>query len=292
VTKFVSVVSLVQRATNPTGVSAGEMYYNSVSNEVRVYTGAAWVALGSGSAILPSGGTAGQVLTKINSTDYNAEWAEVSNATGLRYLVRNNTASIIPKGTLVYATGVEGSGRIDVAPFAAIGGTDTEIRVMGMAMDSIGVGVNGYVMSFGTLTGLDTRGTSSSALSVGDEDWDAGTILYAHPTVAGKLTKYSPKHSMIVAFTTVRHASAGQIAIRVEPGQNHLEWMHDVDLTGVEDGDTLVYDSDTSTWLPGASAGGVYAYTGVDGGQVDTGVLLAEITGARITELADGGGVS
>jgi hypothetical protein len=51
-----------------------------------------------------------------------------------------------------------------------------------------------------------------------------------------------------VAFITVRHASAGQIAIRIVPGNNHLEWMHDVALDSPADNELLAYDSGSSLW--------------------------------------------
>ena len=90
------------------------------------------------------------------------------------YLVRNNTGSTISKGTLVSAVGAEPSGRIDGAPFEVTGLQDSELRVMGLATENISNGVNGTVISFGTITGIDTRGTAASAIAVGDEDWDEG----------------------------------------------------------------------------------------------------------------------
>jgi hypothetical protein len=166
------------------------------------------------------------------------------------YLVRNNTGSTILKGTLVGAVGAEPSGRIDVAPFETTGLQDSELRVMGIAMDDIASGVNGTVMSIGTLTGpgLDTRGTSASGLAVGDENWAEGDILYAHPTAPGKLTKVRPQHDLAVAFITVRHQTSGQIAIRVVPGNFHLEWLHDVEITNLQDGDILRYNSALGLW--------------------------------------------
>jgi hypothetical protein len=158
------------------------------------------------------------------------------------YLVRNNTGSTIPKGTLVGAVGAEPSGRIDVAPFQVTGTENSELRAMGIATSNMSSGVNGEVMSFGTLTGLDTRGDTVSALAVGDETWAAGDILFAHPTVDGKLTNVRPQHDLAVAFITVRHASTGQIAIRIIPGNNHLEWMHDVSLVDKTSGDFLKYN--------------------------------------------------
>jgi hypothetical protein len=165
------------------------------------------------------------------------------------YLVRNNTGSTILKGTLVGAVGAEPSGRIDVAPFQVTGTENSELRAMGIATSNISNGVNGEVMSFGTLTGLDTRGSTASALAVGDETWAAGDILFAHPTVDGKLTNVRPQHDLAVAFITVRHASTGQIAIRIIPGNNHLEWMHDVVLSSPTDGQFLRYNSASTVWV-------------------------------------------
>jgi hypothetical protein len=171
-------------------------------------------------------------------------WAALSypSNSNTTYLVRNNTGATIPKGTLVAATGAEPSGRIDVAPFEVTGLQDSELRVMGIATANIASGVNGTVMSFGTLTGLDTRGSTASALAVGDETWAAGDVLYAHPTVDGKLTNVRPKHDLAIAFVTVRNATAGQISIRIVPGNFHLEWMHDVALSSPSNGDVLQYN--------------------------------------------------
>ena len=119
---------------------------------------------------------------------------------------------------------------------------------MGMATNNISNGVNGEVISFGTLTGLDTRGTSASALAVGDETWAEGDILYAHSTVAGKLTKVRPQHDLAVAFITVRHASSGQIAVRIIPSNSHLEWLHDVSISSPAGGQVLSYNATTGLW--------------------------------------------
>jgi microcystin-dependent protein len=178
------------------------------------------------------------------------------------YLVRNNTGSTLLKGTLVGAVGAEPSGRIDVAPFEVTGGQDSELRAMGIVVSNISNGVNGEVMSFGTLTGLDTRGSTASALAVGDETWAAGDILFAHPTVDGKLTNVRPQHDLAVAFITVRHASSGQLAIRIIPGNNHLEWMHDVSLTTPATGDALTYNGSVWVNTPGMPSGSITQFAG------------------------------
>jgi hypothetical protein len=201
-----------------------------------------------------AGGTEGQVLLKVDGTDYNTTWAD-NSAESTFYLVRNNTGATITKGTLVAATGAEPSGRIDVAPFEATGLENSEVRVMGVVTTNISNGVNGTVMSFGTLKGIDTRGDVSSAIAVGDETWAAGDILYAHPTVDGKLTKNKPQHDLVVAFITVRHATLGQMAIRITSG-THLEWLHDVAIEEPADGDVLTYNSTNGVWENSQIAGG------------------------------------
>lgn len=196
---------------------------------------------------VPLGGTEGQILVKVDDTDLNTTWAD-NSAESTFYLVRNNTGSTISKGTLVSATGAEPSGRVDVGPFETTGLQDSELRVMGVATSNISNGHNGTVMSFGTLKSIDTRGTASSAIAVGDETWAEGDILYAHPTVAGKLTNVRPQHDLAVAFITVRHQSSGQIAVRIIPSNSHLEWLHDVEIDTATAGDLIVRNSANTLW--------------------------------------------
>ena len=221
---------------------------------------------------------AGTAVYAVNSgtavyatTSGTATYANAAEQT--LYLVRNNTGTTILKGTLLAASGAEPSGRIDVEPFVVTGLQDSELRVMGVATANISNGVNGTVMSFGTLTGVDTRGNFPSALAVGDETWAEGDILFAHPTVAGKLTKVRPQHDLAVAFITVRNATAGQIAIRIVPGNFHLEWLHDVSITSPTNNQVLTYDSASSLWVnANNTADGVTSIT-----------ATAPLTGGTIT---------
>jgi hypothetical protein len=232
-----------QGPTGATG-SQGIQGIQGIQGEVGA-TGATG-ATGPGVA---AGGTEGQVLLKVDGTDYNTVWAD-NAAESTFYLVRNNTGSTILKGTLLAASGAEPSGRIDVAPFEVTGLQDSELRVMGVATANISNGVNGTVMSFGTLRNIDTRGNVASAIAVGDETWAEGEILYAHPTVDGKLTNVRPQHDLAVAFITVRHASSGQIAVRIVPGNFHLEWLHDVSLDygTITNNQVLTYSTATNLW--------------------------------------------
>jgi hypothetical protein len=213
---------------------------------------------------VPTGGTESQILAKKTSTDYDTQWIN-NYAEELYYLVRNNTGSPILKGTVLAAYDAEPSGRIDVEPYATTGLQDSELRVMGVALTDIADGINGYAMNFGTLKNIDTRGNVASAIAVGDETWVEGDILYAHPTVAGKLTNVRPQHDLAIAFITVRHGSTGQLAIRVVPGNFHLAWLHDVDTNGAADGNALVYDATNELWVPGTGGFGATGATGPTG---------------------------
>jgi hypothetical protein len=79
--------------------------------------------------------------------------------------------------------------------------------------------------------------------------------LYAHPTVPGKLTEVRPQHDLAIAFTTVRHGSTGQIAIRIVPGNFHLEWLHDVSADNPSDGDIIQYKTSSSLWTKDSISG-------------------------------------
>jgi hypothetical protein len=175
------------------------------------------------------------------------------------YEVRNATGVTISNGTSLYASGVTaGSGRIEASPFIADGSV-REVRFLGLAAEDIGIGVNGFVTHFGYTRDLDTRGTSVTAISVGDENWSVGDILYAHPTAAGKLTNVKPKHEISVAIVIVRNQTTGVLFVRPS-SFGHLEDNHDVNInTGsLSTGDLLIYDSGSDYWTNSRQLSGSY----------------------------------
>ena len=179
------------------------------------------------------------------------------------YEVRNETGTPIANGTLLYANGVTaGSGRITAAPFTADGSV-REVRLLGMATEDISNGVNGFVTHFGYVRDLDTRGNVLSSIAVGDETWAIGDILYAHPTVAGKLTNVRPKHEISIAIIIVRHQSTGVVFTRPS-SYGHLDDIHDVYInTGsLSTGDLLIYNSGSDYWINSKQLTGSYAVTG------------------------------
>lgn len=174
----------------------------------------------------------------------------------LHYRVRNNTGSTIFAGTPVYASGLTsgGNNRIVVAPYVADGNI-REIRFMGLATEDFDSGLNGYTTHFGYIRNIDTRGDASSngttnkLWAAGEPAWVEGDILYIHPTVAGKLTKIEPKHSVNVAIILNRHENNGKIFVR-PTSYGHLNDNHDVNTSGAANLDGLVYNSSTDYWEP------------------------------------------
>jgi hypothetical protein len=179
------------------------------------------------------------------------------------YEVRNATGDVIENGTAVYESGVTvGSGRIIASPFTADGSV-REVRFLGLATEDINNGVNGFVTNFGYVRGLDTRGTEETAISVGDEDWQVGDVLYAHPTVAGKLTNIPPKHKIYVAILIVRHQNVGVLFVKPS-SYGHIDDIHDVSIStgSLSSGDLLVYDASSDDWKNSKQLTGSYGLTG------------------------------
>ena len=201
-------------------------------------------------------GSAGVGIIRWNNDDGTAEIGLKGGNVTLQigqeqvYEVRNQTGSQILNGTAVYASGVTaGSGRITTAPYTADGNED-EYRFLGLATEDIDDGVNGFVTNFGYVRGLDTRGTSPSSIAVGDETWAVGDILYCHPTVAGKLTKFAPQHEIPVGYIIVRNQSTGIIFVKPST-TGHLEDLHNVNITSPATGQALVYNNSNGLWENG-----------------------------------------
>lgn len=68
-------------ANRPATAKKGSLYSCSTHNKIYQWDGAAWQdwATLAGSAALPTGGTAGQVLTKNSGTDYDASFATMTS---------------------------------------------------------------------------------------------------------------------------------------------------------------------------------------------------------------------
>ena len=128
-------------------------------------------------------------------------------------LVGNTTGSTITNGSCVRFAGAiqpNGQARLLVAPWLA-NGAFSSLYGLGILTESIANNGEGFVTVFGKVRDLDTTGTPVS------ETWAIGDILFAHPTIAGALTKVkptAPNNCVPMAAVLRVDATEGEIFVR------------------------------------------------------------------------------
>lgn len=174
---------------------------------------------------LPAGGTAGQILTKVDATDYNATWQEnyADWTSVVKHTVKNNGLSgTITKGTAVYVTGSNGTNML--VGRASNASEATSSKTMGLMQSDItttGSNQTGFVITEGLLEGLNTAGQTA-----GDPVWLGvnGALIY------GLINKpYAPAHLVFIGIVTKISAGNGEIFVKVQNGFE-LKEIHDVDI--------------------------------------------------------------
>lgn len=174
---------------------------------------------------LPAGGTAGQILTKVDATDYNATWQEnfADWTSVVKHTVKNNGLSgTITKGTAVYVTGSDGTNML--VGRASNASEATSSKTMGLMQSDItttGGTQTGFVIAEGLIQGLNTAGQTA-----GDPVWLGvnGALIY------GLVSKpYAPAHLVFIGIVTKVSAGNGEIFVKVQNGFE-LNEIHDVDL--------------------------------------------------------------
>jgi hypothetical protein len=174
---------------------------------------------------LPSGGTAGQILTKVDATDYNATWQEnfADWTSVVKHTVKNNGLSgTITKGTAVYVTGSNGTNML--VGRASNTSEATSSKTMGLMQSDItttGGNQTGFVITEGLIQGLNTAGQTA-----GDPVWLGvnGALIYG---LANK--PYAPAHLVFIGIVTKVSAGNGEIFVKVQNGFE-LKEIHDVDI--------------------------------------------------------------
>lgn len=189
-------------------------------------------------AVQPAGGTAGQVLSKIDATDFNSQWID-NYSTALKIQVKNASGSTIVKGSVVYASG--GTGANLLISLAQANSEATSSQTLGFVEADITNGSSGLVVFNGTITGLNT-----AAYTEGDP-------VYLSPTtpggyVVGLANKPSaPSHLVYLGTITRSQSINGTIQVRVSNGWE-LNELHDVAITSVAANDFLVRNG-SNLWV-------------------------------------------
>ena len=221
---------------------------------------------------IPTGGTGGQILAKIDDTDYSTEWidnwATYSGYTAvLKHEVKAGVA--LTKGQAVYVSSADGTNMI--VSKASNASEQTSSKTMGLVENSVSINGKTNVITEGLLSGLNTNSANA-----GDPVWlgTNGNLIYG---LANK--PVAPAHLVFIGIVTRANQNNGEIFVRPQNGFE-LEELHNLVLTSVQDGDAIVWDSTTSKWISYAIPAGPQGETGPAGPTGATGA-----TGASASDL-------
>lgn len=182
-----------------------------------------------------AGGTAGQILSKVDGNDYNTTW--IDNYTGqVKHLVKNNTGVTIAKGSVVYVSSADGT-NMNVS-LADADAEATSSKTIGLTESSIAQGATGYVVTEGLLAGLDTNSATA-----GQSVWlssTAGGFVFASPPA-------KPAHSVYLGIVTRVQQNNGEIFVKVQNGYEVNE-LHNVDVSTAVTNDFIKLDS-SGMWV-------------------------------------------
>lgn len=189
---------------------------------------------GATGAGVPTGGSANQVLTKIDGTNYNTEWRDSSTSVVKHYV---KTAESVTKGQAVYVSGANGTNIL--ISKASNDNDEKSSKTLGLIDSTLSANDFGYVVSEGLLAGLNT-----SSATAGDPVWlgSSGNLLYG---TANK--PVAPVHTVFIGIVTRAHANQGEIFVRVQNGYE-LEELHNVSAYNPTNGNTIIWNSTTSLW--------------------------------------------
>lgn len=234
--------AIYRGAVAPTSASVGDLW-EDISTSPPVFkqcsvAPSTWVPIVDVAGTLPTGGTAGQILAKIDATDYNTEWID-NYATQLKFQAKNTTGSTLAKGTVVYVSGGAGANPY-IAPALATSDSTSATTVGLLESTTVNNGF-GLVVESGTISGIDT----SSAVD-GDPVWLSGTV--AGGMVFGIANKpHAPTHLVYLGTVTRAHAINGEIQVKVANGWE-LDELHDVLITSKSNDQVLQYEASTGLW--------------------------------------------
>lgn len=203
--------------------------------------------------------------------DYDAETLVKDNTTGLvQWTKRANAGTVhlyvkasqdLKAGHAVYASGAVGNSQaIEVSKYIA-NNTIDERRFLGIVEADIDNNQFGYVITLGTLKGIDATGDGiTEPIS---ETWLEGDILFASDRYAGELTKVQPSapNQVIPCAFVLKNNSNGTIAIRAYDLGYHINELHDVQVTSPTEGQVLTYNSTDEIWENTSSADKHYTHS-------------------------------
>lgn len=166
-----------------------------------------------------------------------------SSASSLITEVYNNTASTIPKGSVVYING--GHGNLPTISLAIANGESGSSKTYGITQTNISSNNNGNVIVIGSLIDFNTNQFGAVE----------GTTLYLSPSVSGGITTtkpLAPNHLVSVGKIVRNHNIQGVIEVSIQNGFE-LGELHNVFTNGTSDGQFLRYNLGSGLWIPSSS---------------------------------------
>jgi hypothetical protein len=178
-----------------------------------------------------AGGTAGQILSKVDGADYNTEWVSTAPAAAYTSVVKHQVklGETIAKGQAVYVSSADGTNMI--VSKASNASEATSSKTMGLLETGGALNAQVNVITEGLLAGLDT----TAAVNAGVPVWlgTSGNLIYG---LASK--PVAPAHLVFIGVVTRVNANNGEIFVRPQNGFE-LNEIHDVLISSPVTGEVI-----------------------------------------------------
>lgn len=170
--------------------------------------------------------------------DVGLKGGNVNLSVGLEevVLVKESSNAGITKGKVYYFVGSDGSNKT-AAKAIATNMAQTEL-VLGVAAESSTGGNKAFLCTFGLVRNIDTNHLTE------------GAQVYLSAATAGELTSTmptSPNYIAQIGYCIRKSATVGAIFVEIDSG-THLEYLHDVKLSGLADKQYLRYNNSNTRW--------------------------------------------
>ena len=188
--------------------------------------------------LLPTGGEAGQILSKVDGTDYNATW--IDNYALWTSVIRHEVKAgeAINKGQAVYISPIQDGTNMIVIK-ADYSQESTSSKTLGLLMQNLSNNGFGQVVTEGLLGGLNTIGANQ-----GDPVWLGanGSLIYG----LGNKPE-APNHLVFIGIVTRVNANNGEIFVKVQNGFE-LNELHNVKILNQANNQVLAYEQSSGLW--------------------------------------------
>ena len=221
--RLLNTQRIVNLASDPVSGTIGEVYYNTVSNFLKVYTGSSWTEIGSGSSLPSQTGNSGKFLST-NGT--SALWDSITKTTVGLGNVENTALSTWAGSTNIATLGTVATGTWQGSQIAT---TYTAAKVTSVN------GSTGAVTGLATTTGKLSQfaATTSAELAgvISDETGSGSLVFGTSPTLTtpniGVATGTS--FNSITGLSSTNPAMNGTVSVGTRTTVARADHVHPID---------------------------------------------------------------